>query len=117
MQRVISHQTLQLALGALHAAEVLPDVRRSGGRCDEKGVQQMSFGDGDLHVQVAQLKTENARLKQRNGELERLVRDWAMAPCAVCDPWDEHFSCEHFDGRDCTLGVRMTELGIVWEVD
>lgn len=34
----------------------------------------MSFGDGDLHVQVAQLKTENARLKQRNGELESLVR-------------------------------------------
>lgn len=35
----------------------------------------MSFGDGDLHVQVAQLKTENARLKQRNGELKSLVRD------------------------------------------
>ena len=34
----------------------------------------MSFGDGDLHVQVAQLKTENARLKHRNGELEALVR-------------------------------------------
>lgn len=35
----------------------------------------MSFGDGDLHVQVAQLKTENARLKQRNGELEALMWD------------------------------------------
>lgn len=50
-------------------------------------------------------------------ELESLVRDWAMAPCAVCDPWDEHFSCEHFDGHECALGVRMTELGLVWEVD
>ena len=35
----------------------------------------MSFGDGDLHVIVAQLKTENARLKQRNGEMKVLMRD------------------------------------------
>lgn len=35
----------------------------------------MSFGDGNLHAQVAQLKTENARLKQRNVELERIVRE------------------------------------------
>lgn len=55
-------------------------------------------------------------LKRENDALKQLVRDWAMAPCAVCDPWDEHFACEHFDGCDCTLGVRMTELGIVWEV-
>lgn len=34
----------------------------------------MSFGDGNLHAQVAQLKTENARLKQRVRELESLVR-------------------------------------------
>lgn len=75
----------------------------------------MSFGEGNLHVQVAQLKTENARLAADVERLKQLVRDWAMAPCAVCDPWDEHFRCEHFDGHDCTLGIRMTELGI--EVD
>lgn len=71
---------------------------------------------------IAALERENTDLrmmagaaKMRVGLLESLVLDWAMAPCAVCDPWDEHFACEHFDGHDCTLGIRMTELGI--EVD
>ena len=60
----------------------------------------MSFGDGDLHVQVAQLKTENARLKQRNGELEALVR--------YMEPW--------IDGAVHKLVIRrMDALGI--EVD
>lgn len=60
----------------------------------------MSFGDGDLHVQVAQLKTENARLKQRNGELEALVR--------YMEPW--------IDGAVHKLVIRrMGALGI--EVD
>ena len=57
----------------------------------------MSFGDGDLHVIVAQLKTENARLKQRNGELERLVREIMTA------------------NADETVRRRMTALEI--EVD
>ena len=34
----------------------------------------MSFGDGDLHVQVAQLKTENARLKQQIDAMPGIVR-------------------------------------------
>ena len=34
----------------------------------------MSFGDGDLHVQVAQLKTENARLRQQVDKLPEIVR-------------------------------------------
>lgn len=60
----------------------------------------MSFGDGDLHIQVAQLKTENARLKQRNGELEALVR--------YMKPW--------IDGAAHKLVIRrMDALGI--EVD
>ena len=50
---------------------------------------------------------------ERIEKLEQLVRDWAAAPCAECDPWDEHFACDHFDGHDCMLGVRMTELGLV----
>ena len=101
LPRIIPHQTLQRALGAVHAAEVLSDVRCSGGRCDEKGAQAMSFGDGDLHVQVAQLKTENARLKQQvdklralNGELcaevnakDKRIRDFEISINDVAEKW------------------------------
>lgn len=34
----------------------------------------MSFGEGDLHVIVAQLKTENARLKQQLDAMPGIVR-------------------------------------------
>lgn len=49
----------------------------------------MSFGDGDLHVQVAQLKTENARLKQQLDKLPEIVR------CR---------DCVHFDAYGNTFG-------------
>lgn len=82
----------------------------------------MSFGDGDLHIEVEKLKDVNGklcaevnRLQALVADLEQLVRDWADAPCGVCDPWDEGFACEHFDGGDCLLSIRMTEIGI--EVD
>lgn len=64
--------------------------------------------DESIHNLVKVLDKRQERIKA----LESLVLDWAMAPCAVCDPWDEHFACEHFDGHDCTLGIRMSELGI-----
>lgn len=61
----------------------------------------MSFGDGDLHVQVAQLKTENARLKQQvdklralNGELcaevnakDKRIRDFEISINDVAEKW------------------------------
>lgn len=57
----------------------------------------MSFGDGDLHVQVAQLKTENARLKQRVRELESFIDEISQI------------------NADETVRRRMAALGI--EVD
>lgn len=40
----------------------------------------MSFGEGDLHVQVAQLKTENAHLKQQLGAMHGSDRDYMKLP-------------------------------------
>ena len=57
----------------------------------------MSFGDGDLHVLVAQLKTENARLKQQLDKLPEIVRcmdcRWGIDGGKYCaesasDSWD-----------------------------
>lgn len=63
----------------------------------------MSFGDGNLHAQVAQLKTENARLKQRNGELRALVRDM----------WHEMATCPDYRDSTCmteSIYQQMREL-------
>ena len=68
----------------------------------------MSFGDGDLHVIVAQLKTENARLKQRNGELKSLV----------CDMWRDCTTCDYPCSNDkgwCVIMQRVSELMEVGE--
>lgn len=51
----------------------------------------MSFGDGNLHAQVAQLKTENARLKQQVDKLPEIVR------CMDC----EHYT--HSSWHRCDL--------------
>lgn len=80
----------------------------------------MSFGDGDLHVIVAQLKTENARLKHRNGELKSLVRDMhgVMWACRERDCKHREKGCWRVYGEgdgDCWLEKRMSALGI--EVD
>ena len=67
----------------------------------------MSFGDGDLHVLVAQLKTENARLKQRNGELESLVRDM----------WHEMTTCPDYRCSPCMTESICRRVGELDEVD
>lgn len=73
----------------------------------------MSFGDGDLHVQVAQLKTENARMKQQLDAMPGIVR------CRDCEHYREEyeecmrslpsgnvviFDCESHDF--CSFGKR-----------
>ena len=78
----------------------------------------MSFGDGDLHVQVAQLKTENARLKQQLGAMPEIVR------CRDCEHMSHywHHDCERWqcanemlEGLDvypsfyCAWGVRKED--------
>lgn len=74
----------------------------------------MSFGDGDLHVQVAQLKTENARMKQRNGELESLVRDlWEGFECDRCPLYGDDCWWKQGDElKPCRMMNRMRGLGI-----
>lgn len=62
----------------------------------------MSFGDGDLHVQVAQLKTENARLKQRVRELEALLR-WVNGRWEYMKSGDEW----EFEERMAALGIEV----------
>ena len=63
----------------------------------------------DLNGQLcAEVNAQAVRIR----ELESLVRDVYDAWCFECDPWADDFACEHFDGHDCMLGVRMTELGL-----
>lgn len=80
-------------------------------RVIEQQAEIIAYRGESIHNLVKLLDERQERIKA----LESLVLDWAMAPCAVCDPWDEYFACEHFDGDGCTLGIRMAELGI--EVD
>ena len=97
----------------------------------------MSFGEGDLHVVVAQLKTENARLKQQLGamhgsEREAELRDalnyvadkWAIAQVQAADSarrckllealvrdWQELYGNPDY-GECLRLIDRMRKLGI-----
>lgn len=66
----------------------------------------MSFGDGNLHAQVAQLKTENARLKQRNGELRALVRDI----------WREMATCPDYSDSPCMTESICQQVRELMEV-
>ena len=68
----------------------------------------MSFGDGDLHVLVAQLKTENARMKQRNGELRALVRDMYSEWCATVDDYYAQAIDGYYE-RMAALGIEVGE--------
>lgn len=54
----------------------------------------MSFGEGNLHIQVAQLKTENARLKQQLDAMPGIVRcrdckDYRKSD-STCHAWQWH---------------------------
>ena len=76
----------------------------------------MSFGDGDLHVIVAQLKTENARLKQQLDKLPEIVRcrDCAYIFHRKYNNGFEYQTCSYFDSEHaeveldgfCAWGVR-----------
>lgn len=48
-------------------------------------------------------------------ELESLVRDVYGAWCFECNPWADDFACAWFDGDECGIRRRMTDLGL--EVD
>lgn len=71
----------------------------------------MSFGDGDLHVIVAQLKTENARLKQQLDAMPGIVRcrDCEHATistlglCKYCEMW----VLPDVDGYGCDSQVNL----------
>lgn len=69
----------------------------------------MSFGDGDLHVQVAQLKTENARLKQRNGELKALVRSLfnTTNTLRINGHAPTGRQLDHYEQRMAALGIEV----------
>lgn len=78
----------------------------------------MSFGDGNLHEQVDELKGKNAHLEEVNGELcaeinrqerrirqlEQLVRDMYGEWCGTVD--------DYYSWATAGYYVSMAELGI-----
>ncbi|MBQ1450067.1 MAG: hypothetical protein IIZ12_03935 [Eggerthellaceae bacterium] len=76
----------------------------------------MSFGDGDLHVQVAPLKTVNARLKQQIDAMPGIVRcrDCAYIFHRKYNNGFEYQTCSYFDSEHeevepdgfCAWGAR-----------
>ena len=45
-------------------------------------------------------------------EMAGLLRGWMDAPCTSCDPFDDHFECDYFDGSECTLRSRAREMEV-----
>lgn len=44
-------------------------------------------------------------------QLESVIRDFYDAWCFCCDPWEEGFKCEHYDGG-CEIVKRIDRLGL-----
>ncbi len=64
----------------------------------------------DPRIENERLRDEVARLKGENMRMRELVSDLYDAWCFECDPWAEGFACAYFDGSECSVKMRMTEM-------